>query len=132
MTPPTPPTLDQLGGLDGLRRILADFYDRLYADILIGFFFQPHPKEHLVEMQTRFMGRALGGAVEYTGKPVREAHEALPILPGHFDRRHAILRQVLEDHGVPDEAKRAWLTLDLRLRPLILRTGEEARAALND
>lgn len=121
---------EQLGGLDGLRTILADFYDRLYADMLIGFLFQPHPKAHLVEMQARFMGRALGGDVEYDGKPVREAHAELPILPGHFDRRHTILKQTLEDHGVPDEAKRAWISLDLRLRPLILRSGDQAIAAI--
>lgn len=122
--------IEALGGMDGLRTILRDLYDRLYEDVLIGFFFQPHPKEHLVEMQARFTARALGAPVPYDGKPIRAAHEALPILPGHFDRRHRLLQQVLAEHAVPAETAAAWLALDASLRPLVLRTGEQARVAL--
>jgi hemoglobin len=119
-------TYDALGGLTGMREILRDFYDRLYADVLIGFFFQPFDKAQLVEQQARFMGRALGGDVAYDGKSMRAAHRPLPILPGHFDRRHTVLRQTLLDHGVPDEAREAWLALDQQLRSHVLRTSEDA------
>lgn len=122
--------IDALGGMDGLRTVLLDFYDRLYADVLVGFFFQPHPKEHLVEMQARFTARALGADVTYDGEPLRTAHDRLPILPGHFDRRHKVLEQVLADHRVPERTARAWLELDASLRPLILKTGSEAREDL--
>ena len=61
----------------------------------------------------------------YTGKSIPDAHAALPILPGHFDRRHTLLAQVLEAHAVPDEVRQTWLRLDQGLRSSVLRVGRE-------
>lgn len=108
------------GGLDGIRSVVADFYDRLFSDVMVGFFFHGHDKGELTERQTQLVARALGGDVVYEGRPIREAHAGLPILPGHFDRRHRILAETLADHGVDGAARDAWLSFDRRLRPLIL------------
>jgi hypothetical protein len=51
----------------------------------------------------------------------------LPLLPGHFDRRHRLLEQVLGDCGVPADVKRVWLQIDQALRPSVLASAEEAR-----
>lgn len=119
---------EEVGGNARLHEILTDFYDRLFDDALIGFLFQGHDKRHLIEMQAEYLRARLGDAdVDYTGEPIRAAHDDLPITVGHFDRRHAILEDVLADWEMPDRVREAWLELDQTLRDLVVRTGEEAR-----
>jgi hemoglobin len=128
--PPAPrvDVLAAVGGLPGMRAILRDFYARLAADLMVGFFFQGRDLAQLVEHQLRFTARALGADVAYEGRPIPEAHAALPpILPGHFDRRHALLAQVLRAHSVPDDAREAWLTYDRSFRRAVLASRRPAR-----
>jgi truncated hemoglobin YjbI len=110
-----------------VRAILQALYDQLFVDPMVGFLFAGKDKAHIVEEQVAFTCRFLGGPQRYTGKPLPEAHAALPLLAGHFDRRHHVLATLLDSHGVPDEVKRAWLRIDESLRPSVLAAGAEAR-----
>ena len=114
-------------GEERIRAILQALYDQLFVDPMVGFLFEGKDKEHIVEQQVAFTCRFLGGPQRYEGKPLPEAHAKLPLLPGHFDRRHHLLAQVLERHGVPDEAKQTWLRIDAGLRSSVLAAGNEAR-----
>ena len=117
--------LDQLGGEPVLQAILADLYTKLFADPMVGFLFVGRDQGHLVAMQTTFTRRLLGdGTALYTGKSVPEAHAGLPILSGHFDRRHELLRQVLVAHDVPANVREHWLRLDQGLRTAVLHAGQ--------
>lgn len=118
---------ETLGGEPAVRAILQTLYDALFEDPIVGFLFAGKDKAHLVTQQVTFTCQFLGGPERYTGKPLPEAHAALPLLPGHFDRRHHLLRQALEQHGAPDEVKRVWLTIDENLRPSVLSAGAQAR-----
>lgn len=130
--PPTWTLPDAVGGESSLREVLTDFYDKLYGDIIVGFFFLPHDKAALVEHQYHYVCAHLGqrGHHVYSGRSMRLAHEHLPILGAHFDRRHVILREVLDAHDIPAYVRDAWLGLDLSLRPFIVRTGDAARARM--
>lgn len=119
---------DELGGEAVLRTVLRDLYDRLFDDPMVGFLFEGKDKAKLVEHQLRFTARFLGGPSEYTGKSMPDAHAHLPLLPGHFDRRHHLLRQVLAAHAVPPVVADEWLRVDQSLRTAVLKSGEEARA----
>lgn len=110
----------RLGGENGMRALLQDFYDRLYADLMIGYLFRPHDKAKLVESQLQFTGRALGGPVRYEGKTLRAAHEGLRIREGQFWRRHQILKDVFADHAVDNEVQALWLELDIKLKPNVV------------
>lgn len=120
---------EAVGGEAALRALLTDFYDRLFEDILVGFFFAPHSKSDLIEHQYNYVCAHLGarGHHVYSGRNMRLAHQHLPILGAHFDRRHVILSQVLEAHDVPEHVRQAWLGLDASLRAFIVRTGGAAR-----
>lgn len=119
---------EEVGGEERLRTLVADFYDRVFDDALIGFMFEGHDREQLVEMQVEYARARLGVAdVEYTGTPIRRAHDSLPIRAGQFDRRHDLLREVLDEYDVPGHVREAWLELEQRLRDLVLQTGEEVR-----
>jgi truncated hemoglobin YjbI len=95
----------------------------------VGFLFEGKDRAHIVEQQVAFTCAFLGGPQRYTGKPLPEAHAALPLLPGHFDRRHRLLEQVLVELGVSGPVKELWLRIDESLRPSVLAAGTEARAA---
>ncbi|MCA9537410.1 MAG: group 1 truncated hemoglobin [Myxococcales bacterium] len=124
---PQPTPFDQLGGLDGLRALLADFYDRVFADPMIGFLFRGQEKARLIELETQFTARALGAEVAYSGRTMREAHARHPIMRGHFQRRNVLLEQTLRDHAVPEAVAERWLAHTRALAAAILgpaRRGE--------
>jgi hemoglobin len=116
-----------IGGEGPVRAVLEALYDRLFADPIVGFLFEGRDKAHIVDEQVALSCSFLGGPQRYAGRPLPEVHAALPLLPGHFDRRHWVLKQVLEERAVPGEARDAWLAADAALRTSILRSGEDAR-----
>lgn len=118
---------DDIGGEVALRRVLRTLYDRLFDDTMIGFFFAGKDKDKLIEHQLWFTARFLGGPNHYDGRSLPDAHAALPIMPAHFDRRHQILREVLEQESVPQAARDEWLRVDQSLRHALVKSGEEAR-----
>ena len=118
---------DDIGGDDGIRAVLKTLYDQLFEDLMVGFLFAGKDKAHLIEQQLRFTARFLGGPSRYDGKPLPEAHAKLPLLPGHFDRRHHLLALALEKHAVPKHVAEAWLKIDESLKTSVLASGEGAR-----
>ncbi|HEV3192297.1 MAG TPA: group 1 truncated hemoglobin [Polyangiaceae bacterium] len=115
------------GGEDKIRAVLTSLYDQLFADPMVGFLFQGKNKAHIVAQQVAFTCSFLGGPQRYEGKSLPEAHASLPLLPGHFDRRHHLLAQVLERQDVPETVRLAWLRIDQSLRTSVLSTGVQAR-----
>jgi hemoglobin len=102
-----------------LRAVLADFYSRIFGDVMIGFMFEGKDRQHLIDREYEFTAHLLGAGVKYTGRPMRTAHGHLPIFGGHFERRMQILRETLRDHAVDPEVQRAWIDHSLALRPQI-------------
>jgi truncated hemoglobin YjbI len=119
---------DDMGGEAAIRAVLRTLYDRLFGDVMVGFLFAGKDKEQLIERQLWFTAKFLGGPSRYEGKSIPDAHAALPILSGHFDRRHHLLRQALETHAVPKHVADEWLRVDQSLKTAVIKSGEEARA----
>jgi hemoglobin len=122
-----PSLYEAIGGESKVRDVLQALYDKLFDDPMVGFLFAGKDKAHIVEQQLAFTCRFLGGPQVYEGAPLPKAHSQLPLLPGHFDRRHRLLEQVLDAQGVPLEVERVWLQIDAALRSSVLASGEEAR-----
>jgi hemoglobin len=118
---------ESIGGEARVREVLQALYDRLFDDPVVGFLFEGKDKAHIVDQQVAFTCQFLGGPQIYQGVPLPRAHAPLPLLPGHFDRRHRVLEQVLDACGVPADVKRVWLQIDQALRPSVLASAEEAR-----
>jgi truncated hemoglobin YjbI len=121
---------DAAGGEARVRAVLEALYDRLFVDPMVAFLFEGKDKGHIVDAQVAFTCAFLGGPQRYHGKPLPEAHAALPLLPGHFDRRHHLLAQVLKEQtekGLPEEVRTAWLAIDAGLRTSVLAAGGDAR-----
>jgi hemoglobin len=106
-------------GPDKLRAVIADFYDRIFADVMIGFLFQGKSKQTLIDREYEFTANLLGADVKYTGRPMRVAHAQSPIFGGHFERRLQILRETMRDHGVDPAVQQVWLDHSYALRDQI-------------
>lgn len=118
------------GGLAGLERVVSSFYDAVFEDVMIGFFFRGLDKANLIKREVELAARMLGAEhVEYTGRPLRQAHAKHPIMGGQFDRRTQLLREAMALHELPEPVRDAWLEHTERLRPLITR---DAKAECRD
>jgi hemoglobin len=100
---------DQLGGEPALRRIIQRFVDRLFADVMIGFFFARVDRARLREKEFEFAAAHLGAPVEYTGRALPQAHRGHRIFDGQFARRRTILKETLVECGVPEAVREHWL-----------------------
>lgn len=119
MTAPSSALIERAGGPAGLRALLVDFYERVFADRMIGFFFKGADQDRLVEKELELALRFLGADVPYTGLPLRELHARHPIQGGQFMRRLQLLKETLRDHGAPEDVCEAWVRHTLELRPEI-------------
>ena len=106
-----------------LRQVIDVFVDRLFEDIMIGFFFRNADRSRIKEMEFQFTAKFLGADIEYQGRPLAEAHSKHPIMGGQFARRLQILRETLEEYRIPPHIREAWLEHTESLRPLI--TGDK-------
>lgn len=120
--------IEEVGGEERMQRLMGRFYDRLFDDVMVGFFFAGSDKQALIRSQIDYVHAHLGGRHgDYTGPSIRCAHAELPILSGHFDRRHQILIEVLEEFDIPQKVRQEWLKLDRVMRPMVLEQGRQAR-----
>lgn len=128
MSSPAEPTslFTELGGEPALRRIIDRFVDRLFADVMIGFFFQRARRERIKEKEYEFAARHLGAPLEYTGRPIDDAHRAHRIFDGQFQRRLTILRETLDEFGVPARVRDHWLNHTMALRDHVVAGDCEA------
>lgn len=94
---------DRLGGQEGIRAVVEDFYDRLLADEIVGPLFADADMERLRRTQTDFLCAAAGGPESYDALPPREAHLHVPFEPAHLERAVEHLRASLDAAGVPEE-----------------------------
>lgn len=103
------PLYERAGGAGAVRAVLADFYDAVFADLMIGFLFKGIDKQRLIERELELTLAALGADVRYGGAALRTVHARHPILGGHFMRRRKLLADAIARHGLPDDVRDAWL-----------------------
>jgi hemoglobin len=107
-------------GADALRAVITDFYDRVFADVMIGYMFTGKDKQRLIDLEWELTARFLGGPHRYTGRPMRDAHAPLRIFGGQFDRRLQLLRNTLADHRIEPAVADAWIDHQIALRDLVV------------
>jgi len=110
---------DQLGEAK-LRAVITDFYDRVFADVMIGYMFARADKARLIEKELELTARFLGAPTRYTGEPMREVHAKHRIAQGQFDRRLQILKNTLRDHAIDAAVVQAWVDHQLALREQVI------------
>lgn len=117
---------DAVGGLPTLQRAHKIFYDKVYAHFWLKHFFAGHNQEAIENRQTSFMAEKMGGPVEYWGKEMKHAHEAMYITRELFEVRHALLEESLRETGVPEDIRERWLRIDSAFMKLIVKDSIES------
>lgn len=108
-------------GAERIEAILSAFYLRCFEDAMIGYFFFEKDHAELLKHQLAFTVAMLGGPSGYQGRPLTAIHDPLPIRPPHFARRRRILVETMTEYGLESELVEAWISLEDRLKPLILK-----------
>lgn len=116
-----PSLFEQLGGEPALRQIIARFVERVTNDVMIGFFFRNVDRARLEEKEYEFAAEHLGADVKYSGRPIRQAHAAHPIMGGQFMRRLQLLKETLAEHDAPAAVVEHWIEHTNALRSQVTR-----------
>ena len=103
---------DAVGGLSTLQQVHKIFYDKVYAHPWLGKFFEGHSQEAIEYRQTQFMGQKMGGSAKYPGKALGLAHRRMYITKKLLEVRQSLLKEALEETGVPESLCKRWLTID--------------------
>ena len=116
---------DTVGGLPTLEKVHKIFYDKVYAHPWLGKFFEGHNQEAIENRQTMFMAVKMGGDVTYMGKEPKMAHRAMYITKELFDLRTELLRESLEEAGVPKDLIERWIKIDNAFKKQIVKDSIE-------
>jgi hemoglobin len=117
---------DAVGGLPTLQRVHKIFYDKVYAHPWLGQFFVGHDQQSIENRQTTFMAEKMGGAIEYMGKDLKLAHEAMYITEELFLVRRALLQESLKECGLDQESCERWLRMDSAFMKKIVKGSFES------
>lgn len=103
----TKPSLyEQLGGKDSVTAAVNIFYDKLLADPRVKQFFDKIDMSAQRRKQITFMTYAFGGAPNYSGKSMRDAHKDIVEKQGlnetHFSAVAENLVETLQELNVPN------------------------------
>jgi len=117
----TPTLFERVGGETVLRRVIDDFVERVFADVMIGYLFRNADRARIKQLEFEHASEFLDGPDIYSGRTMAAAHARHQISEGQFGRRLQLLRQVCAAHSVPDEVQRAWLAHNESLRQQVIR-----------
>ena len=91
----------KIGGRDAVNAAVDLFYQKIIADPIINHLFEKTDMKRQIAKQKVFLTYAFGGAPNYEGKSMREAHKDLPLEEKHFQAVAAHLQSTLEELNVP-------------------------------
>jgi hemoglobin len=94
---------DALGGENGIRQAVDNFYERVTADPELTHYFANVDMARLRRHQRAMLAAATGGPDQYKGRDMATAHAGLGITSEHFDSVVAHLVDTLRDLGVEEK-----------------------------
>ena len=92
---------EKLGGRDAVNAAVDLFYEKVMADARINYLFENTDMDRQIAKQKVFLTYAFGGAPNYDGKSMREAHAHLDLTEEHFTAVAENLQNTLEEMSVP-------------------------------
>jgi len=105
--PDTSNLYQRIGGQEAIFRMVGEFYERILADTELAPFFVGRNMEKLRHMQHEFFSAALGGPINYSGRPVIHAHHGMGISRINFQRFAEHLLGTLESYAISEDERYA-------------------------
>ena len=91
---------EKIGGSAAVSAVVADFYERVLEDASVNGYFAGIDMAALINHQTNFVAKALGGPEVYEGRDMRVAHEDRDITDAAFATIALHLQEALLGAGV--------------------------------
>lgn len=105
-----------------LKRILTDFYDRVYEDPRLSPYFHKVTKRRAIEKQYEFLASVFTGKRSFFGLNPFNAHHWMVISDELFDYREALMEEVIGPYQLPPHLVRRWLALHELFRREIVKS----------
>ncbi|WP_226012055.1 group I truncated hemoglobin [Halomicrobium salinisoli] len=107
---------ERIGGRETVDALVETFYDRVLADESLEPYFEDADPAELEAHQKQFITYAAGGADEWNGRSMAEAHEHLDVTDAAFDRVTEHLDESLRTHDVAEADREELLDAVAALR----------------
>lgn len=114
---------ERLGGEECLARVHRRLYDKIFDHPTFRVFFADKNREHQETQQTDFMASKFGGPPAYRGRLPDGAHQHMYITDEHFELRHELLAETLDECGVEPGLRDQWLAIDRSFKVSIVKSS---------
>ncbi|MEZ4743305.1 MAG: group 1 truncated hemoglobin [Bdellovibrionota bacterium] len=94
---------DIYGGFSTISTIVHKFYEKIKEEDNLQKYFLGIDWQRLIDHQTKFLCKVLGGPDNYSGKSLAAAHKHLQISEEDFLLVGEILQETLEEAGMSEE-----------------------------
>jgi hemoglobin len=111
---------EKLGGMDAVRAVVNDFYDRVLQDSRVNQHFTGVDMNTLRTHQTIFIGFMLGSPMKFEGRTLKHAHEGLYITSEEYEIIIEHLNESLKKFNVGIEDRAKILAVVRSLKPFII------------
>jgi len=102
---PQPTLFERIGGAIAVAGMVDRFYGLVLDDPELAPYFRDAPMDKLRRMQFEFFSAALGGPLQYTGRPIVNAHQDLHITLAAFQRFAKHFFDVLADYPLSEKER---------------------------
>jgi hemoglobin len=110
----------ELGGTEGITRVVDLFLQRVNADARINTLFAKVDHNDLRRLVIEQLCEATGGPCKYTGRSMEEAHSGLNLTNKDFDNFVGDLVAALNDAKVSKSNQKELLALLSPMRPQVV------------
>jgi hemoglobin len=121
---PTPPAKDafyrELGGTEGITKVVDAFFRRLNNDARINTLFRNVDHNDLRRLVIEQLCEATGGPCKYTGRSMEEAHSGLNLTNADFDAFVEDLKGGMADCKVPYASQQKLIGALAPMRPQVV------------
>ena len=123
------PLYEQLGGKAAVNAAVDLFYEKVLGDSTISFFFTGTDMDLQRNKQKVFLTYAFGGAPNYSGKSMRDAHAPFKITEAHFGAVAGHLQATLEELGISQDLIGQVMTIAASTHDDVLGIGGDTKLA---
>jgi hemoglobin len=94
---------ERLGGAPVIEKVIVRLEEKIKADPVIGPFHKNVDFQKLNEQRKIYFTKLFGGAADYKGKNLSEAHKSLDLKDAHFDLFITVFKDSLAEQNISQE-----------------------------
>lgn len=94
---------DKYGGFNTFSAVVSSFYQKVLDSDQLAHYFENVNMDKLMNHQTNFLSKALGGPDQYEGRDLKKVHARFEITLPDFQEVAELLAESLDEGGVEAE-----------------------------